>query len=1079
MDTLPSSARYSQPAVARSHSQVALYLILLLLGVCFGSPLVSAVGDRSSLIIGPQACTPGNKLQDSGFEASTGTATITNPFWGSTSTQFITSLCSEAVCGSVSSAVPRNGTYWAWFGGITGPESGTVSQTVTIPAGATATLNYHLWIGAVTAPFTDVLNVKVDGTIVQSITEPSTAEAGYTLRSVSLSAFANGGQHTILFEYISPTGGGVANFNLDDVTLDVTCTAPTPTPTPTPTATPTPTPTATPTPTPTPTPAPTGSPRLVMDELGFRPDQATALDSVLLLKAPIPVINPTNLFTSGSDRNTRITVFATDLQLAPGETSSAVLVNLVDSANQSFDVAAEDVRPIPNVPFTQITFRLPNNLAGGKCTIRLKVHGQITNAGTIRILPTGSDVTPPELIIRPVDGGITDTTTPMIEITFEDDYTGVDVTTLTVKIDGTNYTNLFTTAGNKSSYLTPLSGGQHTIEATIKDKAGNLGQLSSRFTISVFQALPEALPTTGAAPLTVKFTTKAEYTDGAIIGYRWDFQGDGIFDTNDPGARDYTHTYTQKGTFNARLEVMNDKNQIAAKTVPIVVTGRPPVATASVNPSNGAIPLLVNFTGVGTDNDGTITKFEWDFDGNGTFDFSSTTTGNTTHTYSTTGTFNALFRVTDNDGLTATATATTTAVRAGPTGSPTATILLPANPITVTAPVTVSFNGSGTDPGGSIAKFEWDFNGDGTFDFSSTTTAATTFRYESPGTYVAALRVTDNSGLTGIDTINITVNLPVSLSLAADTCKPLQGGIVTVNTTQGATAPITLFIRNKAGQTVRTLVDNVSRTAGSYSNVWDCKDSSGAIVPEGAYYAILQYVANGQTQTLDLTNSTGGMFYNPAWTMSTTGGTACSNCVFRPLENTFLKVDFTTTRASEVTVSIRLFNSIDEVVSLFDRKLYGRGTYSVFWDGTDSTGRIISVPSGESQFIWGMTAFTFPNNGIFVEAAPEITNVSANPNYFDPATGNFISPDKPTTKISYTLSKQSSVTLQVFRSGSNTLMRSIVQPNVAAGNGTIEWDGRDDKGIFADKGDYRLAIKATDAAGNQSLVRYVLVRVFY
>ena len=58
-------------------------------------------------------------------------------------------------------------------------------------------------------------------------------------------------------------------------------------------------------------------------------------------------------------------------------------------------------------------------------------------------------------------------------------------------------------------------------------------------------------------------------------------------------------------------------------------------------------------------------------------------------------------------------------------------------------------------------------------------------------------------------------------------------------------------------------------------------------------------------------------------------------------------------------------------------------------------------------------------------------------------------------------------------------MRSIVQTNVAAGTGTIEWDGRDDKGIFADKGDYRLAIKATDAAGNQSLVRYVLVRVFY
>lgn len=813
--------------------------------------------------------------------------------------------------------------------------------------------------------------------------------------------------------------------------------------------------------------------------MGFKPDQATALESVTFLKGPFAVVNPNNFFAPASDRNTRVIVFATGIQLAPGEPPSTVIVNLVDSVNQIFDVGAEVVRPVPNYPFTQVTFRLPNNLAGGKCTVRLKAHGQTSNAGTIRILPTGADLTPPELIINPVDGGTTSSTTPTIEITYEDDYTGVDPATLTVKIDGTNYTGLFTTTNTRSSYLVALSGGQHTVEASIKDKAGNLSQLSSRFTISVFRALPEASPATGPVPLAVKFTTKAEYTDGAINRYRWDFQGDGIFDTNDPGARDYTHTYTQKGTFNALLEVTNDKNQVATKSLPIVVTGRPPVATASVNPSNGAIPLLVNFTGLGTDSDGTIAKFEWDFDGNGTFDFTSTTTGNTTNTYIAAGTYNAVFRVTDNDGLTATAKATTTAVRPGPPGSPTATISLPANPITATAPATVNFNGSGSDPGGSIAKFEWDFNGDGAYDFSSTTTASTTFRYESPGIFIAALKVTDNSGLTGIDTVDITVNLPVTLSLSADTCRPLQGGTISVNTTQGATAPVTIFIRNKAGQTVRTLVNNVSRGPGSYSNAWDCKDSSGAIVPEGAYYAILQYLANGQTQTLDLTNTTGGVFYNPAWTMSTTGGASCSTCPFKPLEDTFLKVDFTTTKASEVTISIRLFNSVAEVVSLFDRKLYGRGVYSAFWDGTDATGRIVTVPTSESQFIWGMTAFTFPDNGIFVEAAPLITDVSATPNYFDPSTGNFISPEKPTTKIGYTLSKPASVSVQVFRSGSNTLMRSIVLPNAASGVGTIEWDGRDDRGIFADKGDYRLAIKATDAAGNQSLVRYVLVRVFY
>jgi hypothetical protein len=106
---------------------------------------------------------------------------------------------------------------------VNGPESGTVSQTIAVPTGATATLNFYLRIGEVASPFTDVLNIKIDGTTVLTIAEPGTPESSYTLRSVNLNAYANGGLHTVLFEYLSPSGGGVANFNLDDVTLDVVC----------------------------------------------------------------------------------------------------------------------------------------------------------------------------------------------------------------------------------------------------------------------------------------------------------------------------------------------------------------------------------------------------------------------------------------------------------------------------------------------------------------------------------------------------------------------------------------------------------------------------------------------------------------------------------------------------------------------------------------------------------------------------------------------------------------------------------------------------------------------------------------
>ena len=204
-------------------------------------------------------------------------------------------------------------------------------------------------------------------------------------------------------------------------------------------------------------------------------------------------------------------------------------------------------------------------------------------------------------------------------------------------------------------------------------------------------------------------------------------------------------------------------------------------------------------------------------------------------------------------------------------------------------------------------------------------------------------------------------------------------------------------------------------------------------------------------------------------------------CPFAPYENNFLEATFTLSQASEVSVSVRGYDSVKEISGLFDHRPFGRGkAYKVVWDGTNGSGQLVHPASlNETQFIFGVTAFTLPANGIYVEVAPEISNVAVTPNYYDPFTGDFISPQKPTAKVAYTLSKASSVRLQVYRARTNILLRTIEQPNMPAGNGTIAWDGRDSHGIFADQGDYHLAVRAIDAAGNQSLVRYALVRVFY
>jgi hypothetical protein len=76
---------------------------------------------------------------------------------------------------------------------------------------------------------------------------------------------------------------------------------------------------------------------------------------------------------------------------------------------------------------------------------------------------------------------------------------------------------------------------------------------------------------------------------------------------------------------------------------------------------------------------------------------------------------------------------------------------------TVIAEDTFELAGTGTDPDGIIVKYEWDFEGDGEFDWNSTNTGRVIHEYEDPGTYVAVLRVTDNDGLSKEDQVVIKV----------------------------------------------------------------------------------------------------------------------------------------------------------------------------------------------------------------------------------------------------------------------------------------------------------------------------------
>ena len=92
-----------------------------------------------------------------------------------------------------------------------------------------------------------------------------------------------------------------------------------------------------------------------------------------------------------------------------------------------------------------------------------------------------------------------------------------------------------------------------------------------------------------------------------------------------------------------------------------------------------------------------------------------------------------------------------------PAGNTAPTAVATATPESGVAPLSVSFDGTGsTDPDGDALTYAWDLDGDGAFDDS--TSATPSWTYVEGGTFVASLRVTDSVGNVGTDSATITVS---------------------------------------------------------------------------------------------------------------------------------------------------------------------------------------------------------------------------------------------------------------------------------------------------------------------------------
>jgi len=230
----------------------------------------------------------------------------------------------------------------------------------------------------------------------------------------------------------------------------------------------------------------------------------------------------------------------------------------------------------------------------------------------------------------------------------------------------------------------------------------------------------------GDTPLAVTFD--AEKSDGKIISFEWDFDGDGKIDAT--GSR-VENTFRQSGKFETILTVTDADGNRLSKNF-FVETGKQKLtAKILANPETAEMPCEIDFDGSLSrcfSENCEISAYEWDFgDGLGR----QLTGAHVPHRFSQIGKYLVTLTVFTNDGQSATATKNVFCRE-----TPLKACFSPSR-TRGSSPMTVTFDPSCS--AGTVQKWAWDF-GDGALSEA----VSPTHIFQKPGKYTTTLRVIDD-----------------------------------------------------------------------------------------------------------------------------------------------------------------------------------------------------------------------------------------------------------------------------------------------------------------------------------------------
>ena len=278
--------------------------------------------------------------------------------------------------------------------------------------------------------------------------------------------------------------------------------------------------------------------------------------------------------------------------------------------------------------------------------------------------------------------------------------------------------------------------GSYTVTLSVTDNGGARDDASEQVTAAA--ASPP--PASNAPPqadfelvcdnLRCSFTDRSDDPDGQVVRRQWSF-GDGGSSTE----RNPSHTYAAAGQYEVRLVVTDDdgaeddRMQTAEPNAPSPPPP-PPNAPPSAEFEVECQDLGCVFVDRSADPDGSVVRWQWSFG-----DGASSSERNPSHSYQSSGRFDVLLVVTDDDGAADSKTHPAEPKAPEANRPPRAEFEVHCDHLTC------AFEDKSRDDDGAIVSRQWNF-GDGTTSDEQNPTHSYTER----GRYDVQLTVTDNDG---------------------------------------------------------------------------------------------------------------------------------------------------------------------------------------------------------------------------------------------------------------------------------------------------------------------------------------------